>query len=130
MISYTIKMQPCSKMHCPFLVSGYYRRWTLCIKIRKIYQNIVQKDQKASVLSFLQLYKLNNRPKYVKYLTKSTIYVYKYVFFNLLCHWHIGWSKDKKFTKPVNEGSKPCYHLFLESRINLVFNLFLKILDF
>ena len=27
--------------------------------------------------------------------------------FYLQCHWHIGWRKDKKFTKPVNEGSKP-----------------------
>ena len=30
----------------------------------------------------------------------------KFLFY-LQCHWHIGWRKDKKFTKPVNEGSKP-----------------------
>ena len=52
------------------------------------------------------------------------------IFFYLQCLWHSGWRKDKKFMKPVNAGSKPCYHVFLESTINLIFNLIFKFIDF
>ena len=54
--SFSTKMQRCSKMHCPFLVSGYYRYPTLCCMgfIRPTNLNIplkVSKFQKHCMVS-------------------------------------------------------------------------------
>ena len=47
-------MQHCSKMHCPFLVSGYYRRQTLCVYVFQSGLTGVNFSVKSTITSCLK----------------------------------------------------------------------------